>query len=55
MIYKKLKEAVEIYKNQTKSQSVLAKMLKVYIICTRKCDTFGNSFFLLLSIMAINQ
>ena len=55
-IYKKLKEAVEIYKNQTKSfflakHSVLAKIYKVYIICTPKCDAFGNSFFPLLYIM----
>ena len=50
-IYKKLKEALEIYKNQTKNQSVLAKILKVYIICTPKCDAFGNSFFPLLNIM----
>ena len=50
-IYKKLKETVEIYKNQTKNHSVLAKIYKVYITCTPKCDAFGNSFFLLLSIM----
>ena len=50
-IYKKLKEVVEIYKNQTKNRSVLAKIYKVYIICTPKCDAFGNSFFPLLSIM----
>ena len=51
-MYKKLKEAVEIYKNQTKNHSVLAKMYKVYIICTSKCDAFGNSLFPLLSIIA---
>ena len=50
-IYKKLKEALEIYKNQTKNPSVLAKTYKVYIICTLKCDPFGNSFFPLLRIM----
>ena len=50
-IYKKLKETIEIYKNQTKNHSVLAKIYKVYIICTPKCDAFGSSFFLLLSIM----
>ena len=50
-IYKKLKEAVEIYKNQTKNHSVSAKIYKVYIICTPKCDAFGNSFFPLLAIM----
>ena len=102
-IYKKLKEAVEIYKDQTKNHSVFVKLFqksgfwslicgfpwvlwfhslyrefslsykirfrllgqvyhfsllicysylyKVYIICTPKCDTFGNSFFPLLSIM----
>ena len=46
---KKLKQAVEIYKNQTKNHSVLVKIYKVYIICTPKCDAFGNSFFPLLS------
>ena len=50
-IYKKLEEAVEIYKNETKNHSVLAKIYKVYIICTPKCDAFGNSFFPLLSKM----
>ena len=50
-IYKKLKEALEIYKNQTKNLSVLAKIYKVYIICTLKCDAFGNSFFPLQSIL----
>ena len=50
-IYKKLKEDVETYKNQTKSHRVLAKIYKVYIICTPKCNAFGNSFFPLLSIM----
>ena len=51
-IYKKLKEAVEIYQNQTKNHSVLAKIYKVCIICTSKFwKTFGNSFFPLLSIM----
>ena len=47
-IYKKLKEAVEIYKNQTKNYSILAKMYKVYIIRTCKCDAFRNSLFPLL-------
>ena len=41
-ICKKLKEAVETYKNQTKNHSILAKIYKVYIMC---------SFFPLLSIM----
>ena len=50
-IYKKLKEVVEIYKNQTKNQSVLAKIYKVYIMYTPKCDDFGNSFFPLQSLM----
>ena len=50
-MYKKLKEAVEIYKNQTKNHSVLAKIYKVYIICTPKCNPFGNSFFPSVSIM----
>ena len=44
-IYKKPKEAVEIYKNQTKNDSVLAKIYKVYIKCTPRCDAFGSSFF----------
>ena len=30
-IYKKLKKALEIYKNQTKNPSVLAKTYKIYI------------------------
>ena len=47
-ISKKLEEAVQIYKNQIKNNSVLAK---VYIIYTPKCDTFGNSFFPLLNII----
>ena len=38
-------------KNQTKNHSVLAKTYEVYIICTSKCDAFGNSFFPLLSII----
>ena len=46
-IYKKLK----IYKNQTKNHNLLTKVYKVYIICTPKCDAFGNSFFSLLSII----
>ena len=37
-IYKKLKEAAEICKNQTKNYNVLVKIYKVYIICTPKCD-----------------
>ena len=49
-IYKKLKEAVETYKNQTKNQSLLAKIHKVYIICTRKCDAFGNLYFTILCL-----
>ena len=51
-MYKKLKEAVEIYKNQTKNHSVIAKMYKVYIVCASKCDAFGNSLFPLLSTIA---
>ena len=50
-ICKKLKEAVKIYKEQRKNHSILAKIYKVYIMCTPKCDAFGNSFFPLLSIM----
>ena len=50
-MYKKLKESVEIYKNQRKNHNVLEKIGKVYIICTPKCDTFGNSSFPSLSIM----
>ena len=41
-IFKKLKEALEIYKNQTKNHGVLAKIYKVYIICTPTCDAFGK-------------
>ena len=48
--YIKIKEAVKIYKNQTKNLSVLAKIYEVHIICTPKCDTFENSIFPLLSI-----
>ena len=50
-VHEKLTEAVEIYKNQTKDHNVLGKIYKVYIICTPKCDAFGNSFFHLLTIM----
>ena len=50
-IYKKPKEVVEIYKNPRKNHSVLAKIYKVCIICTPKCDSFGNSLFPSLSIM----
>ena len=39
-IYKKLKEAVEIYKNQIKNPIALAKIYKVYITCTPNCDAF---------------
>ena len=42
---------MEIYQNQTKNHSILAKISKVYIICTHKCNAFANSFFPLLSIM----
>ena len=43
---------MEIHKNQTKkNHCVLAKIYKVYNICTPKCDAFWNSFFPLLSIM----
>ena len=53
-IYKKLKiykNQREIKKNQTKNHSLLTKVYKEYIICTVKCDAFGNSFFSLLSII----
>ena len=50
-MYKKLKDALEIYKNQTKNDSILAKVYKVYIVFTPKFDAFQNSFFPLLSIM----
>ena len=43
-IYIKSREAVKIYENQPKNHSVLAKIYGVYIICTPKCDVFGNSF-----------
>ena len=35
---------IYIKKAQTKNHSVLVKLYKVYIICTPKCDAFGNSF-----------
>ena len=50
-VYKNLKDVVGIYKNQTKNHSVLVKIYEVYIVCTPKCDAFGNSFFPLLSIL----
>ena len=41
-----------MYNNQKiKNHSVLAKIYKVYIICTPKCYAFGNSFFPLLNII----
>ena len=50
-IYIKLKEAVEIYKNQRKFYSVLAKIYKVYFTCTPKWDAFENNCSPVLSIM----
>ena len=51
-VYKKLKEAVETYKNQTKNRSVLEKIFKVYyMLCTPKCDAFGKGFFPLLNML----
>ena len=50
-MYKKLQEAVERDKKQTKNHSVLAKIYKIYIICSPKCDAFGNSFFPSLTII----
>ena len=41
-MYKKLKDAVEIYKNQAKNDSILAKIYKVYIAFTPKFDAFRN-------------
>ena len=41
-MYKKLKDAVEIYKNQTKNDSILAKIYKVHIAFTPKFDAFRN-------------
>ena len=38
---------VEIYENQT-NPSVLAKIYKIYIMYTSKCDPFRNSLFPLL-------
>ena len=54
-IYKKLKEAMEICKNQTKNHSVLAQIYKVYIIFILECDAFGNSFFPLLTTMNVTS
>ena len=48
---KNSKKVWKYIKTKTKNRSVLAKIYKVYIICTPKCDAFGNSFFPLLSIM----
>ena len=48
---KNSKRLWKYYKNQTKIDRVLAKIYKVYTICTPKCDAFGNSVFPLLSIM----
>ena len=42
---------MEIYKNQTKNRTVLGKIHEEYIICTSKYDGFGNSLFLLLSVV----
>ena len=42
-MHKKLTEAVEIYKNQTKNHNVLGKIYKVYTIYAPKYDVFGNS------------
>ena len=50
-IYKKLKEAMERHKNQTKNHSLFVKIYKIYIICTLKGDAFGNNFFPLPSII----
>ena len=50
-MYKKLNNAVEIYKNQKKNDSILAKVYKVYVVFTPKFGAFRNSFFPLLSIM----
>ena len=41
-MYKKLKDAGEIYKNQTKNDNILAKIYKVYIAFTPKFDAFRN-------------
>ena len=35
---------IYIKETQTKNHSVLVKLYKVYIICTPKCDAFGNTF-----------
>ena len=40
-----------IYTKKPKNHCVLAKIYKVYFICTLQCDAFGNSFFPLLSLM----
>ena len=54
-IYKKLKEAMEICKNQMKNHSVLAQIYKVYIIFFLEWDAFGNSFLPLLTIMDVKS
>ena len=50
-IYKKLKEAVEMDKKQTKNHNVLAKIYKICIIRSPICDAFGNNFFPSLTII----
>ena len=50
-IFKKLEEPVEILKKTNKKPESFSGSYKVYILCTPKCDAFGSSFFLLLSIM----
>ena len=54
-ICKKLKDAIEIYKKQTKNHSALAKIYKAYVIYTPKCDADGNSFFPLISVRNVTS
>ena len=49
----KTQRGVEIYKNPTKNHSVLAKIYKVYIIYTPKCDVSGNSFLPFLPALIV--
>ena len=50
-IYIKNSKRLPKYVKTKQKTTAFQRKYKVYIICTPKCDTFGNSFFPLLSIM----
>ena len=50
-IYTKNSKRLQKYVKTKQKTTAFQRKYKVYIICTPKCDTFGNSFFPLLSIM----